>query len=148
MLRDLVFAERLASLIPPRGKAGFARAIGVRPQQLSKYLRGQVPFKNALERIAAVGGCSVAWLLTGCEEAAQYEPSARASPMVKEESARYAPDQTATMEERELIGMLLAILRGRNRENVEAIKSNIRAFYKSREMDSEPTVPTQRKVAG
>lgn len=53
-----------------------------------------------------------------------------------------------TKDERELICMLLAILRGRNRENVEAIKSNIRAFYKSREMESEPLLPTQRKAVG
>lgn len=44
--------------------------------------------------------------------------------------------------------MLRAILRGRNRENVEAIKSNIKAFYKSREMASEPLHPTQRKATG
>jgi transcriptional regulator with XRE-family HTH domain len=41
------FSERLAHLIKQEGgrakKQAFARRIGVKPQQLSRYLKGQLP---------------------------------------------------------------------------------------------------------
>src|SRR5438132_680636 len=65
------FRQRLASLVqqePGRDKKrAFARKIGVQPQQLSRYLKGQIPDASTLLAIADVGQVSVDWLLTGRE---------------------------------------------------------------------------------
>jgi transcriptional regulator with XRE-family HTH domain len=65
------FSKRLALLIQrerSRGKKQvFARKIGVKPQQLSRYLKGQIPDTPTLLAIAEVGQVSVDWLLTGRE---------------------------------------------------------------------------------
>jgi len=65
------FRERLTLLIqrePGRGKKQtFARKIAVKPQQLSRYLKGQIPDVRTLLAIAEVGQVSVDWLLTGRE---------------------------------------------------------------------------------
>ena len=65
------FSPRLALLIQREGgrgkKQAFARKIGVKPQQLSRYLKGQIPDAPILLAIAAVGQVSVDWLLTGRE---------------------------------------------------------------------------------
>lgn len=144
MSQNPAFARRLAGLIGGGKKKDFALSIGVRPHQLSKYLQGQVPRMKVLMQVAKATGKSVEWLIAG-EEAYQ---ETRGGMMLAEPQALYGTDRDLTREERELVRMLLAILRGRNRENVQAIKSNVKAFYKSREMDSEPMLPTQRKAAG
>jgi transcriptional regulator with XRE-family HTH domain len=63
------FSERLAHLIQQEGgrakKQAFARRIGVKPQQLSRYLKGQLPDAPTLLAIAEVGQVSIDWLLTG-----------------------------------------------------------------------------------
>ena len=60
--------ERLAHLIKQEDgrakKQAFARRIGVKPQQLSRYLKGQLPDALTLLAIAEVGQVSVDWLLT------------------------------------------------------------------------------------
>ena len=65
------FSERLAYLIKQEDgrakKQAFARRIGVKPQQLSRYLKGQVPDAPTLLAIAEVGQVSIDWLLTGRE---------------------------------------------------------------------------------
>src|SRR5215475_15839044 len=65
------FSARLAHLIQQEGgrakKQAFARRIGIKPQQLSRYLKGQVPDVSTLLAIAEVGQVSVDWLLTGRE---------------------------------------------------------------------------------
>jgi transcriptional regulator with XRE-family HTH domain len=65
------FSERLAHLIKQEGgrakKQAFARKIGVKPQQLSRYLKGQLPDAPTLLAIAEVGQVSIDWLLTGRE---------------------------------------------------------------------------------
>lgn len=127
-----------------RGKADFAHSIGILPQQLSRYLKGRVPDLKTLLKIAEATGKSVEWLVTGTE--ADQEP--RGASVVTGPQAQHRALPDLTREERELVDMLLAVLRGRNRENVEAIRSNIKAFYKSREMASAPVLPTQRKATG
>ena len=80
------FSERLARVIKQEGgrakKQAFARKIGVKPQQLSRYLKGQLPDAPTLLAIAEVGQVSVDWLLTGREvrrgEAGGTDPSSRA----------------------------------------------------------------------
>lgn len=143
-MKNQGFAERLSAQIGWKKKGKFARAIGIQPVQLSRYLKGQVPDLRVLFKLAEATGKSVEWLVTGAD-VGQKPASAM---MVAESQAPYGATPDLTREEKELVRMLLAVLRGRNRENVQAIKSNIKAFYKSREMDSEPMLPTQRKAAG
>ena len=77
------FNERIARVIKQEGgrakKQAFARKIGVKPQQLSRYLKGQLPDTPTLLTIAEVGQVSVDWLLTGREvrggEAGGTDPS-------------------------------------------------------------------------
>ena len=81
------FSARLAHLITHEGgrakKQAFARRIGVKPQQLSRYLKGQLPDAPTLLAIAEVGQVSVDWLLTGREvrgrEAREASPSSTAA---------------------------------------------------------------------
>jgi transcriptional regulator with XRE-family HTH domain len=65
------FSERLAFVVAReqgRGKKqAFARKIGVKPAQLSRYLRGQIPDPPVLVAIAAAGQVSLDWLLMGRE---------------------------------------------------------------------------------
>jgi transcriptional regulator with XRE-family HTH domain len=72
------FSQRLALLIQRedgRGKKqAFARKIGVKPQQLSRYLKGQIPDAPTLLAIATVGEVAVDWLLTGGEPGEAAEP--------------------------------------------------------------------------
>ena len=65
------FSERLTHLVKQESgrakKQAFARRIGVKPQQLSRYLKGQLPDAPTLLAIAEVGQVSIDWLLTGRE---------------------------------------------------------------------------------
>ena len=65
------FSERLAHVVKQESgrakKQAFARRIGVKPQQLSRYLKGQLPDVSTLLTIAEVGQVSIDWLLTGRE---------------------------------------------------------------------------------
>jgi transcriptional regulator with XRE-family HTH domain len=65
------FSERLALVVArERGrgkKQAFARKIGVKPAQLSRYLRGQIPDPPVLVAIAEAGQVSLDWLLMGRE---------------------------------------------------------------------------------
>jgi transcriptional regulator with XRE-family HTH domain len=65
------FSERLRCVIEweeGRGKKqAFARKIGVKPQQLSRYLHGRIPDAPTLLAVAEAGQVSVDWLLTGRE---------------------------------------------------------------------------------
>src|SRR5215468_7113858 len=74
------FSERLAHLIKQEGgrakKQAFARRIGVKPQQLSRYLKGQLPDAPILLAIAEVGQVSIDWLLTGREVRSREEQGA------------------------------------------------------------------------
>jgi transcriptional regulator with XRE-family HTH domain len=81
------FSERLARVIMQEDgrakKQAFARKIGVKPQQLSRYLKGQLPDAPTLLAIAEAGQVSVDWLLTGREvwsgEAGGVSPSSLAA---------------------------------------------------------------------
>jgi transcriptional regulator with XRE-family HTH domain len=65
------FGERLALVVArERGrgkKQAFARKIGVKPAQLSRYLKGQIPDPPVLVAIAEAGQVSLDWLLMGRE---------------------------------------------------------------------------------
>jgi transcriptional regulator with XRE-family HTH domain len=65
------FSQRLAFVVarePGRAKKqAFARKIGVKPAQLSRYLKGQIPDPPVLVAIAEAGQVSLDWLLMGRE---------------------------------------------------------------------------------
>jgi transcriptional regulator with XRE-family HTH domain len=46
-------------------RQAFARKIGVKPAQLSRYLKGQIPDPRVLVAIAEAGQVSLDWLLLG-----------------------------------------------------------------------------------
>jgi len=80
------FSERLTHLITQEGswakKQAFARKIGVKPQQLSRYLKGQLPDAPTLLAIAEVGQVTLDWLLTGREGRVAEERGASPSSLV------------------------------------------------------------------
>jgi transcriptional regulator with XRE-family HTH domain len=86
------FSERLTRLITQEGgraqKQAFARKIGVKPQQLSRYLKGQLPDAPTLVAIAEVGQVSVDWLLTGRE--ARGREAEAVSPAIQAVLQRFA----------------------------------------------------------
>lgn len=49
----------------PRGKAAFARRLGISPSTYDYYEAGRVPPAELLVKIAEVGGVDLRWLLTG-----------------------------------------------------------------------------------
>lgn len=46
-------------------QTGFARQLGITKVSVARYEAGRVPRANLLDRIAALGGVSVEWLLRG-----------------------------------------------------------------------------------
>ncbi|MBE3098483.1 MAG: helix-turn-helix domain-containing protein [Planctomycetes bacterium] len=56
-LREAVFG--------PRGRAAFARALGVSPSTYSYYEKGRQPPADLIARAAKVTGADLAWLMTG-----------------------------------------------------------------------------------
>lgn len=59
------FSRRLAQAIGGRKKQEVAKATGITPQQLSKYLHKQLPSVDVLARLASALNCSTDWLLVG-----------------------------------------------------------------------------------
>ncbi|MBX9657130.1 MAG: helix-turn-helix domain-containing protein [Nitrospiraceae bacterium] len=64
-MTDLLFGHRLRLILGSRPKRDVALAMGIRPHQLSRYLRGQVPDAAILIKLSAELGVSMDWLLTG-----------------------------------------------------------------------------------
>ena len=66
---DAGLSERLVrlreSVFGPRGRAAFARALGVSPSTYNYYEKGRQPPADLLARAAEVTGADLAWLLTG-----------------------------------------------------------------------------------
>ncbi|MBE3070419.1 MAG: helix-turn-helix transcriptional regulator, partial [Planctomycetes bacterium] len=56
-LRQLVFGQR--------GRAAFARAVGVSPSTYNYYEKGRPPPTELLARAAEVTGADLTWLVTG-----------------------------------------------------------------------------------
>lgn len=62
------FAERFASLrYPGETQKEFADRLGITQASISRYLRGQHPDRESLQKVADCTGVSVDWLLTGKE---------------------------------------------------------------------------------
>lgn len=65
MLDKEAFSTRLRQAIGVRKQREVAKAAGIPPPQLSKYLHGQFPSVDVLGRLTATLSCSTDWLLTG-----------------------------------------------------------------------------------
>lgn len=60
------FAERFSSLrYPGETQKEFADRLGITQASISRYLRGQHPDRESLQKVADCTGVSVDWLLTG-----------------------------------------------------------------------------------
>jgi transcriptional regulator with XRE-family HTH domain len=99
------FGERLARVVArERGrgkKQAFARKIGVKPAQLSRYLKGQIPDPPVLVAIAEAGQVSLDWLLMG------RKPSGEgAAPLLSSEQVLQRLAQLPSP----MVAMLLAVL--------------------------------------
>ena len=58
-------AELRAMVFGPRGRAAFARAVGVSPSTYNYYEKGRPAPADILARAAEVTGADLAWLMTG-----------------------------------------------------------------------------------
>jgi transcriptional regulator with XRE-family HTH domain len=99
------FSERLAFVVArERGrgkKQAFARKIGVKPAQLSRYLKGQIPDPPVLVAIAQAGQVSLDWLLMGREPWREGAAPLRSSQVLQQRCAQLPGP---------MVTMLLAIL--------------------------------------
>lgn len=71
MPTDKKFAMRLRSSLGSTPKQEFAEALEIWPNQLSRYLNGQLPEAPILVRMAKALGVTVDWLLTGHGESSK-----------------------------------------------------------------------------
>lgn len=117
-----------------RGKAGLsqrklAEILNIAYQTLNKYERGhRIPDADTLRQIANITKENPGWLLMGD---------------AKEETIHGIGKKASYPEEREeYIAKLIDIFRGKNKYNIEAIKTNIVAFWKSKDMDMEAETET------
>lgn len=127
--------ERLCE--PSGGPYGLIKK-GIKRGVIQSIMRGSTPKANELYEVAKILGVTVEYLLTE-KEPAQSEP-------------RQLPLMTET--EHELVEDLLMILRGRNKSNAEAIKSNVKAFaatsdyIPAAEPDKKKKLPAPEKSYG
>ena len=104
------------------------------------YLKGGCfPKADKLEKIIQAAGMSIAELY-GEERGKQLAPAGEIIPYTGPERRKNWP---YTQEEQEFIDMLISILRGKNKDNKKAIIENIKAFYKTRDVE----IPLEVKKA-
>ncbi|MBI5328345.1 MAG: helix-turn-helix transcriptional regulator [Deltaproteobacteria bacterium] len=139
------FANKLDRVVKEKfeGKARrFALAAGISETTLNSYFkRGSLPGVEILLKLAKAGGVTVDWLLTDEDES--YKRKKHPSLLTKPH-AEYGYSK----KEREYVKMLIDILRGQNQECAEAIKSSIKAFWKSRDLASNISIHKKTKKAG
>lgn len=80
----------------PRGKATFAKKLGLSPSTYEYYEANRVPSADVLVKIARISGVDLRWLLTGEAEAEKAVPAdhpilRRAATMLAQHSAAEAP---------------------------------------------------------
>ncbi|MCD6421861.1 helix-turn-helix transcriptional regulator [bacterium] len=116
------FAERFASLrYPGETQKEFADRLGITQASISRYLRGQQPDRESLEKIAQATGVSVDWLLTGKEP--EIDPEVEG--IIRKVGARMAKP----VEDREWAEVALTYIdemRSLSREEKEYIKHIVR----------------------
>lgn len=77
MSTDKHFAARLLSSLADRSKTDFSAQLEIWPNQLSRYLKGQLPEAPILVRMARELGVTVDWLLTGKSESTTKRTSSK-----------------------------------------------------------------------
>lgn len=114
-----------------------AKLLGIEAKQFATAKsRNSIPYE-ILTSFCSKEGWSLNWLLSG--EGPQYLESKR--DLTDEKGAKYHAGAEVVKyvgllpEEQELIDMLVAILRGENVDNKKAVIENIRAFYKTRNIN-------------
>ena len=83
-----------AAVFGPRGRAAFARALGVSPSTYNYYEKGRQPPSDLLARAAEVTGADLTWLMTGHGEAF-VDPGDRGGDTRLSHPARQALDRFA-----------------------------------------------------
>jgi len=115
-----------------------AKSVNISAGALAQYLKGEsIPGGEILFKLGQQSGRSIDWLLTGKEESVS-------SKGVAETDAPYGEIDDLSEEELGYIDMLVEIFKGSNEDNRVAIKSNLKAFHKSRNMP-EPRIKTGRR---
>lgn len=76
MLDKTVFLELIKSLVEKEdgNRTALARKLGVKRQDIERYLKGQIPSAEGLLSIANALNTTINWLLTGKEETVKEEP--------------------------------------------------------------------------
>ncbi len=121
------YGERIKELIKNKNitQVQLADIMGVKPSYINQLISGfRKPGRDTLKKLADAFDVPVSIFFEEFPESYQKK--------IKKKTKHYSPD------EQRYINMLIDILRGRNIENTEAIKSNIVAFWKSRNMDNSP----------
>lgn len=134
------FINRLKRVIKEKFKGKvrrYALAADVNYGTLMNYLkRGSKPNPDILTKLARAAGMSIAQLYP---EEPGVQPGT-GEEIVREPVPQYAGPERRynwpyTHEEQLYIQKLVAILRGRNKKNISAIKENIDAFYETRNVN-------------
>lgn len=119
--------------------SAFAKICGIHSPTIHNYLKGLYsPKGDNLEKIAQAAGISIAEL---CGEKPESSPvNGEIIPYMGPERRRGWP---YSQEELEYTNKLVAILKGKNKKNAQAIKQNIDAFYETRDVE----IPLEAKKA-
>lgn len=124
----------------------FALKINVPLVTYQRYESGErLPPEPVLKRVAKLCGKTADWRPVcgkGMDPAEGYADSPAAQYSFLEKFGLLSE------EEKELLVKTMEVLRGTNRDNVVALKSNIRAFRKSRNYEEEEDVLGQKKRTG
>lgn len=143
ILDRIDFIEKLKQVIKIHfddNVTNFARKAGIHPSRMHDYLKGGCfPKADKLKKIIHAAGMSIVELY-GESPGEHPVPVGEIIPYTGPERRR---DWPYTPEEREYIDMLISILRGKNKYNKKAIIENIKAFYKTRDVE----IPLEVKKA-
>lgn len=90
-------AEGIAAL--SLSKAELARRLGVTPPVVGRILAGRLRGRKHVEKIAAILGCSVPWLVTGRGPAPTWAPAPVAEPALGQAQQDAALARVAELEE-------------------------------------------------
>lgn len=143
----LGIGNRLKELRNILTQKDFAKKIGIPLVTYQKYESGErMPPGPILERVAELYGKTVDWLLGRSIESVIATARAEHEAEIAEltalsklafEKLTSSLGAAYTPEERELMVMLVMILRGKNEDNRRAIIENVKAFYKTRNVTTE-----------
>ena len=127
------FRERFESLMyPGETQQEFANRISLTQASVSRYLRGQQPDRDSLEKIISATGVSVDWLLTGREP----EMDPKVEGIVRKVGARMAKP-VADKEWAEVAFTYFDEIKSLSYEEREFLKHILRDFVNDRKRREE-----------